>query len=129
LTFKRFAKYQFPLLGWILLIFGLSAIPNVPTVKFIIAPDKIAHTGIYFLLCLFGWRAFFHQEKYAWLRRNALLAALLFTILYGVLDEIHQIYVPGRTPDVFDALADAFGGTVFVLWIWARGRLKKRKIV
>ncbi|MGB5540538.1 MAG: VanZ family protein, partial [Gammaproteobacteria bacterium] len=30
--------------------------------------------------------------------------------LYGVLDEIHQYFVPGRQADVLDVLADVSGG-------------------
>ncbi|MDH3980911.1 MAG: VanZ family protein, partial [Gammaproteobacteria bacterium] len=31
------------------------------------------------------------------------------TALYGVLDEFHQSFVPGRNADVLDVLADASG--------------------
>ncbi|MEZ4273606.1 MAG: VanZ family protein [Myxococcota bacterium] len=31
------------------------------------------------------------------------------TILYGLVDEFHQSFVPGRSPDLLDALADAAG--------------------
>lgn len=36
---------------------------------------------------------------------------------YGVLDEIHQHYVPGRQPDVLDILTDCIGAVVFVMLI------------
>lgn len=129
MTASHFAKYQLPLLAWILIIFGLSAIPNVPTIHFIIAPDKIVHASIYFVLCLLARRAFFEQDRFPWLKRHAIFSAILFTILYGIGDEIHQIYVPGRTPDIFDALADALGGLLFVGWFWARGLMQKGKSV
>jgi VanZ family protein len=37
-----------------------------------------------------------------------LLAAALGT-LYGVSDEIHQHFVPPRTPDILDVVADSIG--------------------
>ena len=37
------------------------------------------------------------------------LATLVLATLYGVSDEFHQWFVPNRTPDVFDVLADAIG--------------------
>ena len=42
------------------------------------------------------------------------LAALAFALaaVWGVLDEVHQSFVPGRDADVFDALADASGAAV-----------------
>jgi len=118
LSISHFAKYQLPLLVWLLLIFGLSAIPTLPAIKFPLSPDKIAHAGIYFVLCMFGRRAFLHQERWPWLKEHSLLAALLLAVVYGSLDEVHQMYVPGRSPDIYDALADSLGASLFVGWAW-----------
>jgi VanZ family protein len=47
-------------------------------------------------------------------------AAMLITVAYGATDEVHQLFVPGRTGDVYDLMADAAGalaGTVAcILW-------------
>ena len=52
--------------------------------------------------------------------RRELLAVVLFGLALGAATELAQSGVPGRTPDVFDFLADAVGvavGTVVhVLW-------------
>lgn len=42
--------------------------------------------------------------------------------LYGLTDEFHQRYVPGRTPDLRDVLADVIGAGVVVvaLVVWRR---------
>ena len=37
--------------------------------------------------------------------------AIVIASLYGVSDEIHQMFVPGRTPDVFDWMTDTAGAT------------------
>ena len=37
------------------------------------------------------------------------LAAMLITVAYGATDEVHQLFVPGRTGDVYDLMADAAG--------------------
>jgi VanZ family protein len=42
------------------------------------------------------------------------LAVILVTV-YGVLDEVHQHFVPGRTPDVYDVMSDAAGA---MLGVW-----------
>jgi VanZ family protein len=34
---------------------------------------------------------------------------VILVVLYGLLDEFHQYFVPGRTVDIYDALADAAG--------------------
>jgi VanZ family protein len=51
-----------------------------------------------------------------------LLAALLAT-LYGASDELHQHFVPERTPDVLDLAADACGGLAGSLALAATARL------
>ena len=38
-----------------------------------------------------------------------ILAATVLATLYGVSDEIHQMFVPPRTPDWQDVCADALG--------------------
>jgi VanZ family protein len=45
--------------------------------------------------------------------RRALAAVVLATV-YGMSDEIHQAFVPGRYPDVLDVVADAIGAAVGV---------------
>ena len=42
--------------------------------------------------------------------------------LYGVLDEFHQYFVPGRSVEFYDALADATGG---LLGAWSMYYLVK----
>lgn len=45
-------------------------------------------------------------------RRWAIIAAAVFGAAYGVTDELHQSFVPGRVLDPFDALADACGSAL-----------------
>ncbi|HET8733417.1 MAG TPA: VanZ family protein [Anaeromyxobacteraceae bacterium] len=44
--------------------------------------------------------------------RGALLAAIAAASLYGATDEFHQSFVPGRSADVLDWVADTLGATV-----------------
>ena len=52
--------------------------------------------------------------------KNAFWAVLL-AVGYGVTDEWHQSFVPGRTPELRDLLADAVGSTfgAGVVWLWS----------
>jgi VanZ family protein len=51
------------------------------------------------------------------------LRIVLLTIVcataYGVSDEFHQRFVPGRTADVRDVAADAIGASAAALGAWA----------
>lgn len=59
----------------------------------------------------------------AWSTAKVLLLALLASVAYGALDEVHQRGVRGRTPDVMDLAADGVGagGVVTALWWRRRG--------
>jgi VanZ family protein len=55
-------------------------------------------------------------------RRNLLiLMSIGSATLYGISDEIHQIFVPFRQADILDAVADAIGSicgvTIFYYWM------------
>jgi len=74
--------------------------------------DKLFHAGAYFLLAVSVWCNFRHYIK-----RPIILTAVViaFSSLYGVSDEWHQAFVPGRSSDVWDWLADTVGAGLAVL--------------
>lgn len=47
--------------------------------------------------------------------RGALIYIMFICLLYAVLDEFHQIYVPGRTSSVRDVLIDFSGSLIGIL--------------
>jgi VanZ family protein len=53
---------------------------------------------------------------------------LVLCWLYGLSDEVHQIWVPGRSADILDWLVDGLGiFTVGWLWgYWRRSHLRGR---
>ena len=48
-----------------------------------------------------------------------LAVAWAVTVIYGATDEWHQSFVPGRTPDINDLLADAVGAFAAVMLVKA----------
>jgi VanZ family protein len=50
------------------------------------------------------------------LGRQALLAAAMISLVYGISDEYHQRFVDGRDSDVLDVLTDAIG-IAFALFV------------
>jgi hypothetical protein len=73
--------------------------------------DKATHFGMFFLLALLASLAMnrtWPPRSDSRLRAQAVVAFLLATI-YAASDEIHQHFVPPRTPDMVDFLADSAG--------------------
>ncbi len=120
---KKFVRNQVPVVAWIVIIFWLSSIHKIPSLPIPLS-DKIAHATFYCILCGLTFRAFFLQDRLPALKRFAVLAAFLFTILYGVTDELHQLFVWGRTSDILDVLADSVGGIVCTAFIGLYGYSK-----
>jgi len=77
--------------------------------------DKLIHMFVYFI---FGWlliRAL-HFGKHESISKKLMMFSILIGLLYGFSDEIHQYFVPGRSSEFWDWLADAIGiliGTEF----------------
>ena len=73
---------------------------------------KSIHFGVYALLAWLWWRALSPRRRVSW---PILFAAWFLTTLYGVSDEIHQSFVPGRHPRVADVFFDAAGALAMVI--------------
>jgi len=73
--------------------------------------DKVSHFIEYAILGFLLIRAFsFSNTKLK--VTNLRLIAVLLAILYGITDEIHQYFVPGRFADILDLLSDSIGAIV-----------------
>ena len=86
-------------------IFYMSSQPYdpVPTIKLQLK-STIYHIGIFFLLCLFLMMALSKGKNKEWLS-----FAILLSFFYGVTDELHQLFVPGRHATIRDVLTDSVG--------------------
>ena len=95
---------------WAGLIFWLSSSPDaqggVNLLDLIPYGDKLAHAAAFGLLASFIYLA----SRGAWL-------AVVAASLYGVTDELHQHFVPGRTADVADWIADTAGAALLTLLV------------
>lgn len=75
--------------------------------------DKLLHIGFFSLLGFLLAGAL--QRDALDTRWTVALAATALAGLYGVIDELHQGFVPGRDVSVLDALADVTGGLLGAL--------------
>ncbi len=109
-------------LGWMALIFFLSSQPDVPAPDLFSQQDKAAHLLVFGVLGLLLAFALTPPAAASW--RRVLLITALVTV-YGVTDELHQYFVPGREASAWDVLADGVGGFLAALThspIWSGSR-------
>ena len=113
-----------PMLAVMGLIFYLSHQPgdslHLPAIPQI---DKLAHGTIYLILAVTVVFALPEAGKERWRGRIVLLTVAI-CLLYGLSDEYHQSFVPGRTPSGWDLAADTVGATLGALG-WFQWRLSR----
>jgi VanZ family protein len=124
--FNHILRYQFPAVLWAIIIYIASSIPAkyLPSQTFF-AYDKIVHITLFLIFGLLVYRALEPIKDSGQLNLGRIFFSIAIVISYGVLDEIHQGSVPGRTVDIYDALADTVGGLVAGILIF----FQRRKLV
>jgi VanZ family protein len=93
-----------PAILWAVVVLSIGSLHHIPTPSVSFPIDKVGHFCMYGLLGAltgFGWMRSGHQPH--------VLIALALAISVGLVDEIHQRYVPGRSSDIADFAADAAG--------------------
>ena len=75
---------------------------------------KAAHFTEYAVLAFLVRRAFVTSSR-AFLQRYWFQLGLLLVVIYGLLDEFHQSFVPSRTPSIYDSAIDVAGGLTVLL--------------
>jgi len=78
--------------------------------------DKLLHSIAYGILAgvfLYGLHPFIHDSN----RAVVGIIVVLFCVLFGLSDEFHQAFIPGRFVSAWDVAADCFGA-LFVVCVW-----------
>jgi len=106
-----FLKFWLPVMLYASLIYYVSSIPQLPIpIKFPYL-DKLLHVLEYSILGFLIKRALGVSSLSLDVKRLYLLTMLL-CLLYGLSDEFHQFFVPGREMAVGDVYSDAIGGLI-----------------
>lgn len=96
---------------WLVLIEVLTTVPHPPTFGAPSGSDKVAHAALYGVLGFLVMRAT-HRARPS--PRSA-LAVLMALLVWGALDEWHQMLIPSRSATVGDWVADAVGAALGIL--------------
>ena len=106
----------------LLAIFIQSSIGNMNIIDFGFSfQDKLFHFIVFGILAILMARSF-KKSKLNFFNKYYHVLAILLTGIYGVIDEYHQYFVPGRFSTVGDWLADLLGAIVFIIvfYYWER---------
>jgi VanZ family protein len=103
------------------MLFGLSSWETPPELPG--QTDKGVHWALYCGLGALFVRALTRADLRDVTLRRAMLAVAC-SAAYGITDEFHQRFVPGRSAAVSDLIADTLGALAasMVLWAWSRMR-------
>lgn len=103
-----------PLVLYWIVLFTATTLPG-PQLPDIHIGDKIEHFSAFFILAVFLNLALIYQRKSYFLFKYATLVTIIICFLYGAIDELHQMFIPGRFADIRDWLADSTGVLLGVL--------------
>lgn len=129
---KRVLKYWIPVLFWMGVIFFFSSnsdpylllpaalrqLTSSPVMDGTSLSDylnPLMHFGSYGVLAFLVMRAVSVDHG---VKRKHVLLSIFFSMFYAVSDETHQLFVPGRSFQLFDLLVDLFGVLVGVWVFW-----------
>ena len=112
---KIFLVYVPLALYWVLL-FIATTIPSPTLPDMLDFSDKIKHFIAYFGFSILLTFTLHFQKKSKVFTRYFAVAAIIFIMIYGALDELHQYFIPNRMCEFWDWTADAIGGYLGVLF-------------
>ncbi|MFH1645720.1 MAG: VanZ family protein [Candidatus Omnitrophota bacterium] len=114
---RKFFLYWLPLILYAFLIFYLSSrsgdtLPRIDIPHF----DKIVHFIEYAIFGFLLLRAL-RIDKTKVFNMDLRLFVIIISVIFGISDEFHQVFVPNRTPDLLDFISDSIGAFVGQLFI------------
>ena len=114
----KFIWYWFPPVALMSLIFYYSSKQNISvsestTIDFLVF--KSIHIAEYAVLTFLFFRAYALTFT-KWQSRKVILFAAVSALLYGIVDEVHQTFVPTRTGQLSDVFIDLIGISIMVMY-------------
>lgn len=111
-----FLRYNLFTFSWAIIVAILSIVAggaksNID-VSFL---DKIVHAFMYAVLCLLMIVGYTKQYTFRFLKFKPILWAIVFSCTYGIILEVIQHFIPDRSFDVMDMIANAAGSLIGLL--------------
>jgi len=146
--FPRFVSRYLPLIAWLVFIFFASSDNfNAGNTSRIIGPlilwlfpstspetlavvhsltRKLAHFTEYAILGFLAARAF-RTSPHPAIKQRWFWICIALVVIYALLDEYHQSFVPSRTASIHDSLIDMAGGLTVLIFIRSRKGAKTQR--
>ncbi|MBW6440793.1 VanZ family protein [Patescibacteria group bacterium] len=115
-------NFWLPVFLWCTFIYVMSSIPSLKSdfssdIDFVLR--KIAHMSEYGFLTFLFFRASINQKMYF---QKSLAYAIIFSIVFALTDEYHQLFVFGRQGSLRDVFIDSLGIFFVAFLIYKRGK-------
>lgn len=107
----RTLKRLFPAIVIMVIIFVISSIPGKVVESVGLGKESVHVNGHFLMFFLLGLSYYRATHKVG--------VSIFLTLIYGVLDEFHQYFVPLRSVSSFDVLTDFMGGMLAGGVIWS----------
>lgn len=112
---RKLIIYRYLFVMWSITLFTLTSIPKLSTPSTgILEIDKIAHFVVY-LIFAFLLVKILNKDK-----RSLLRILIVAALIIPLIDELHQIPIPGREFSIYDIIADMAGFAVIIFFVRAK---------
>ena len=112
-----FLLVYLPLFVYWIALFVATTLPG-DKLPMIGISDKIEHFVSYFILAFYLNFTLHFQHKFKKLAESSSLYTILIVAIYGMVDELHQLFIPGRFCDILDWTADILGGLAGLMIVY-----------
>ena len=85
---------------------------------------KLAHYSLYFILGILSFLVIVDYKN----NKKLILYSMFICFLYACTDELHQLFIAGRSAEIKDVLIDSFGSLTSILlcnFIYFKSNIKK----
>ena len=111
-------KYRFSIVSGLLIVYCillivLTSLPGSSASK-TSQIDKLYHIGAYGLLSFILYFFLLVQNKLQIFKKYPVTFTIFFATLFGILNELHQLFIPTRTFNKYDLLANLIGIVISV---------------
>ena len=96
---------------------------NIEAFAFLIR--KVAHFFLYFVLGIL-WMNLLKEHRVS--LGKQVIYSLLFCIMYACSDEIHQLFIPGRSGNIIDTMIDTTGSLCSIITIYLFKKYKNKAV-